>query len=131
MEVTGVPPQAYDDLDVFFFFSRHAAQYFRMRADIARRLAGVNRCFPSRRSGEDLIGFAGRMAFVCLDDASKCTGVDGFVAGGRPAERFGTVARAISMPNISERSSLASTFAAAGPLRLFERSDPAFTIKSC
>lgn len=93
MDVTGAHPATYDDMDVFFFSSLLAAQYFRMRSEIAL--------------------------------------VDGFVAGALDAARLRDGAGAISMPNISDRSSPASTFAPAGPLRVFERSDPAFAINSC
>ena len=102
-----------------------------MRSDIARRFAGVSRCLPSRRLGAGAFGFAGRLTFVGLDDVSRCAAVDGFVASVRAAARFGGVSGAISMPNISERSSLASTFAPAGRLPFFARSAPAFAVKSC
>src|SRR3989304_107545 len=123
----------YDDSEGFRFFTRSllAAQYLRMRSDIARRFAGVSRCFPSRRLDVGSLSFAGLLTFVCLDDAFEPAAVDGFVATVLTAARFGGVAGAISMPNISERSSLASTFTPAGPLRFFERSEPAFAIKSC
>jgi hypothetical protein len=75
--------------------------------------------------------FAGLLTFVCLDDACELATVDGFVATVLTAARFGVVAGAISMPNISERSSLASTFAPAGLLPFFERPDPALAIKAC
>ena len=73
-----------------------------MRADTARRLADAMDGFPVRSVGE------------------------GFVAA-----RLGRGVGAISMPKIPERSLLASTFAPAGPFRVFERSDPAFAISSC
>jgi hypothetical protein len=57
--------------------------------------------------------------------------VDGFVVTLLAAACFGCGVGAISMPNIPERSSLASTFAPAGSFRFVERSDPAFAIKSC
>ena len=122
----------YDDLEASCFFTRslRAARYLRMRSDIARRFAGVSRCVPSRRFGAGSFGFAGRTNLVVLDEGSELTNVDRFVATPLTAARLGDDG-AISMPNISERSSLASTFAAAGPLRFFERSDPALTIRSC
>ncbi len=41
----GAKPAAYDELEAFCFFTRSllAAQYLRMRSDIARRFAGVSR----------------------------------------------------------------------------------------
>lgn len=68
---------------------------------------------------------------ICFDDAFAFSAVDGFVATVLTAARFGRVVGAISMPNISERSSLASTFSPADSLCFFERSEPAFAIKSC
>src|SRR3972149_11851294 len=123
----------YGDSEAFRFFDRSllAAQYLRMRSDIARRFAGVSRCVPSARLGAGSLGFAGRITLVGLDDVSECAVVDGVVASVLAAARLRSVAGAISMPNISERSSLASTFAPAGPFRFFERSDPAFASKSC
>jgi hypothetical protein len=116
----------YDDLEAICFFARplRAAQYLRMRSDIARRLAGIRRCFPSRRLGVGSLSFAGLLIFVCLDDAFELAAVDGFVATVLTAAHFGGIAGAISMPNISERSSLASTFTPAG-LCFFARSEPA------
>ena len=99
-----------------------------MRADTACRLASVSR-FRARLGAEGF-GFAGLVNFVCLDDAFGPAAADGFVASVPAAARFRGIAGAISMPNISDKSPLASTFVAAGPLRFFERSDPAFTIKS-
>ena len=102
----------------------------RMRSDIARRFAGVSRCFPSRRLGVGSLSFAGLLTFVCPDDAFELAAADGFVATVLTAAHFGGLAGAISMPNISERSSLASTFTPAG-LCFFARSEPVFVIKSC
>src|SRR6266852_4699597 len=92
-------PCSYDDSESFLFFLKalRAAQYSFMRADTARRLAGVMNGFPARSLGAGSGGGVG----------------------------------AISMPNIPERSSLSNTFAPAGPLRVIERADPAFAIKSC
>ena len=108
-----------------------AAQYLRMRSDIARRFAGVSRCVPSARLGAGSFGFAGWIPLVGLDDVPECVVVDGVVASMLAAARLGDVAGAISMPNISARSSLSSTFALDGPLRFFERPEPALAIKSC
>ena len=108
-----------------------AAQYLRMRSDIARRFAGVSRCVPWARLGAGSFGFADWITLVGLDDVSRCAAVDGLVASALTGARLGGVAGAMSMPNISERSSLASTFTPAGRLPFFERSDPAFAIKSC
>src|SRR5829696_6015523 len=121
------------DAEGFPFLARSllAAQYLRMRSDIARRFAGVSRCVPSARLGTGSFGFAGRIALGGLDDVSGCVVVDGVVASMLTAPRLPGVAGAISMPNISERSSLASTFALDGPLRVFERPEPALAIKSC
>src|SRR5438552_10280181 len=123
----------YDDLEAFCFFTKSllVAQYLRMRSDIARRFAGVSRCVLSRRWGAGSFGFAGRITPAALDDASALPDLDRFVATSPAAARAGVVAGAISMPNISERSSLASTFAPTGRLPVFERSDPALAIKSC
>jgi hypothetical protein len=121
----------YGDSEAFRFFleALRAAQYSFMRADTACRLASVSR-FRARLGAEGF-GFAGLVNFVCLDDASGPAAAAGFVASVPAAARFRGVAGAISMPNISERSSRASTFALAGPSRGFERSDPALAIKSC
>ena len=113
-----------------FPLSLFAAQYLRMRSDIARRFAGVSRCVPSARLDAGSFGFAGRITLFGLDDVSERAAGDGFGATVLTAARVGSTG-AISMPNISERSSLASTFTAVGPLRFFERSEPAFAIKSC
>src|SRR5215203_5888263 len=115
----------------FFTKSLLAAQYLRMRSDIARRFAGVSRCVLSRRLGVGSFGFAHRIKPAALDDASALSDIDRFVATSPAAARAGIVAGAISMPNISERSSLASTFAPTGRLPFFERSEPALAIQSC
>ena len=101
-----------------------------MRADTAFRFVSVN-AFLARPLATAGFGFAGLANLVCLDDASAPTALDNFLVIALDAPRFGGVVEAISMPNISERSQLASTFALAGPLRVFERSDPALAIKSC
>jgi len=82
-----------------------------MRSEMARRFAGVSSRFLGLPLGAGFLRafVVGVLAAVCVDD----------------------VLGAISMPNISERSSLASTFEPAGVLRVFDRSDPAFAIKSC
>ena len=45
------PHACYDDWEAFCFLTMSllAAQYLRMRSDIARRFAGVSRCVFSRR----------------------------------------------------------------------------------
>jgi hypothetical protein len=73
--------------------------------------------------------FASRVTPAGVGDVFALTGVARFDATRPDAARFDGVAGAISMPNIFERSSLASTFALAGRLRFFERTDPAFAIK--
>ena len=122
----------YGDSEGFRFFarSRRAAQYFRMRSDIARRFVGVSRCPLSARLGTGVFGFASRITLVGLDDVSGGVVVDGVVASILAAVHWRGVAAAISMPNISERSALASTLTPAGRLPFFERPDPAFAIKS-
>lgn len=123
----------YDDWEAFCFFtmSLRAAQYLRMRSDIARRFAGVSRCVFSRRVRAGSFGFAGRVTPACLDDPSALAEVDRVDATWPDAVRFAGIVGAISMPNISARSSLASTFAPAGAFRFCARSEPAFAIKSC
>jgi hypothetical protein len=66
--------------------------------------------------GAGFLSFTGVVNVVRLDDASELAAVDGFVVILLVAARFGCVVGAISMPNIPERSSLASTFPPAGPL---------------
>src|SRR5713101_4073479 len=126
-------PRSYDDSESFLFFLKalRAAQYSFMRADTARRFAGVMNGIPARSFGAGFLSFAGLVDVVCLDDSSEFAAVDGFVVIVLAAARFGCGVGAISMPNIPERSSLSSTFAPAGPLRVIERSDPAVAIKSC
>ena len=62
----------YDDLEAFCFFIRPllAAQYLRMRSDIARRFAGVSRSVLSRRLSAGSFSFTGRVIPACLDDPS-------------------------------------------------------------
>src|SRR5436190_6954378 len=122
----------YGDSEGFRFFARSllAAQSLRMRSDIARRFAGLSLCV-AWGLGTGSFGFAGRITLVGLDDASECAVVDGIGASVLAAARWRGVAGAISMPNTSERSSLTSIFTPAGRLPFFERSDPAFAIKSC
>ena len=67
---------------------------------------------------------------VSLEDASDLAAVDCFVATALTATPLGG-AGANSMPTISERSTFASTFTPADPLRFFERSEPALAINSC
>lgn len=121
----------YDDLEAVCFFvaALRAAQYLRMRSAIARRFAGVNRGVPPRCVGAR-VGVADMVNAGGFDDTADLVAVDGFVTRVLAAARRGGDG-AISMPNIADRSSLASTFAPAGPLRVFERSDPAFAIRSC
>lgn len=123
----------------FFIKALLSAQYFFMRAATARRAPGVHDRAPARGSAAGVLRIAG-LADTALDDGvepprvgdSDVNGpVGGFVAALPARGRFGRAAGAISIPNIPSRSSLASTFAPAGPLRVFERSDPAFAIKSC
>src|SRR6184192_198879 len=123
----------YDDLEAFCFFIRPllAAQYLRMRSDIARRFAGVSRCALSRRLRAGSFSFPGRVKPACLDDTSALTERDGVDATSPDAVRFAGIVGTISMPNIPERSSLASTFAPAGAFRFCARLEPAFAIKSC
>ena len=125
-------PRRYDDSDSFAFFLRalRAAQYFFIRADTARRFAGVMNDFPARGVSAGFLGFAAVVDVVCLDDSFVFVGLDAFDLIVPAAARLGC-GGAISMPNISERSSLASTLAPAGSLRVLERSEPAFAIKSC
>ena len=115
----------------FFINARRSAQYFFMRADTARRLAAVMNGFPARSLPTGFLGFAGSGVGVRLDGSSVFVAVDRSFVIPLAAARFGRSAGAISMPNIPARSSLSSTFAPDGPLRVFERSDPAVAIKSC
>ena len=102
-----------------------------MRADIACRVAGVSRCFPMRRSDADIFGVAGVDIFVGPDEALDGAAAGRFAATVPRAARAGGVAGAISIPNIAERSSLASALALVKLLGFFDRPDPAFAIKSC
>ena len=113
----------------FFLEALRAALYSFMRADAACRLASDSGFLAPRLTG-GVVSFAGLVTLVCLDDAFTPEAVDGLVAT-VPAAARSDVAGAISMPNISERSSPASTLALGGPLRFFERSEPAFAIRSC
>ena len=115
----------------FFINARRAAQYFFMRADTARRCAAVMNGFRGRRLGAGFLGVAGLGDGVRPDGSSVFVAVDRSLVILPAAARFGRSVGAISMPKIAERSSPASTFAPADPLRVFERSDPAFAIKSC
>jgi len=72
----------------------------------------------------------GRATPVCADEGSEPAGLDRFDATRLPVARAGG-ADAISIPNISERSWLTSTFAPPGPIGVFERPDPAFAIRPC
>ena len=71
----------YDDSESFVFFLKalRAAQYFFMRADTARRFAGVMNGFPARSLGAGFLGFAGLGEVVRLDGSSEFAAVDGFV----------------------------------------------------
>ena len=102
-----------------------------MRADTALRFAGVTNGFPARSFGAGFLSFAGLVDLVRVDDSPEVPAVDGSVVILPAAARFGCGVGAISMPNISERSLLSRTFALTGPVRVIERSDPAFAIKSC
>jgi hypothetical protein len=101
-----------------------------MRSDIARRFAGVSRCVFSRRLRAGSFGFAARVTPACVDNPSASAEVERLEATSPDAARFGGLAGAISMPNISERSSLASTFAPAGCLPFFQRS-MAHVVRRC
>ena len=102
-----------------------------MRVDIACRFAAVSRCFPMRRSGADAFGVAGVDIFVGSANAADRAAAGRFAATVPPAARAASVAGAMSIPNIAERSSLASALALVKSLGFFDRSDPAFAIKSC
>ena len=66
-------PRSYDDSESFLFFLKalRAAQYSFMRADTARRFAGVMNGFPARSLGAGFLSFAGLVDVVHLDDASE------------------------------------------------------------
>jgi len=83
-----------------------------------------------RGFGAGSFRFAGRPTLVGPGEGAELADVDRFVETPLTAARLAG-GGAISMPNISERSSLASTFAPDGPLRFFEKPEPAFAIKSC
>src|SRR6266516_1153007 len=103
-------------------------------AHALRYRSSLRRCQPFlllTAPGHGLFEIHRRLNLASLEDASSLAAADGFVATVLTATRFGGAADAISMPNISERSSLASTFAAAGAFRFCARSEPAFAIKSC
>ena len=102
-----------------------------MRADTARRCADVINGFLAWRVGAGVLGSGGVVEVVRLDDPFAFAGAEAVGVIAPAAARFGFGVGAISMPNIPERSWLSSTFAVAGPFRVFERSDPAFAIKSC
>ena len=76
-----------------------------MRSDIARRFAGVSRCVPARRFGAGALRLIGAITLVSLANASDVVATDGFLSIVLSAAGGG----AISMPNISDRLSLAST----------------------
>src|ERR1700681_2107428 len=73
-------PRSYDDSEscLFFLKALRAAQYSFMRADTARRFAGVMNSFPARSLGAGFLSFAGLVDVVRLDD-SEFSAVDGFV----------------------------------------------------
>src|SRR5437762_5201664 len=100
-----------EDRVLVFSFCRRAAQYSRMRADIACRFA---------RSGADTLGVAGVDIFIGPDEAFDRAAAGRFAATGPPAARAGGVAGAISIPNIAERSSLASALALVKRLGFFD-----------
>lgn len=86
---------------------------------------------PAGTRGAACVGVARRVdGGVCVDDVRDFFAGDFFGGIGLTAARFGRGVGAISMSNIFARSSLASTFVPAGPERDFERSDPAFAIRS-
>ena len=120
------------DSDVFRLLdsARGSAQYVRMRSEIALRFFGVSSCRPAPLflAGAVFVDFAGRVCPICSDDAARVAAVDGFSPACGP---LAGVAGAISMPNISDRSSLARTLVPAGRLFFVEKSDPAVAIKSC
>ena len=120
------------DSDVFRLLESalRSAQYVRMRSAIACRFFSVSRRPSPALVGVLFVSFAGGVCPFCLDDTATIAAGNGS-RGTALAGRFAGVAGTISMPNISERSSLASTFAPAGRLPFFERSDPASAIKSC
>ena len=58
-----------------------------MRADTARRFAGVINGFPARSLGTGLLGFAGTLDLVPLDDSFDFAAGDGFGVTARSAGR--------------------------------------------
>lgn len=123
----------HSDSEVFRLLASalRSAQYLRMRCAIARRFFGVRRrpSSPGFLVGAIFVDFAEGVDFFRLDDLATVAAGDGFRETALAAGRF--VGGAISMPNISERSELASTFAPAGAFRCRARSEPALAIKSC
>jgi hypothetical protein len=106
-----------------------SAQYARMRAAIASRFFGVSR-WPLL-PGAVFVDFAGGVGSFRLEDPAAVAAGDGVRGTALAAGRFTGGAGAISMPNISDRSSLASTFVPAGRLPFVENPDPAVAINSC
>jgi hypothetical protein len=116
-------PTVYDFLEALF-----AAQYAFIRAETVFRCARVHDRVPRRGTGD---GFAGSGGLVGAARLTTFFAFDGLCALFGKAARGRSAAGPNSMPNIPDRSSVASTFPLAGPLRAFERSDPALAIKSC
>jgi hypothetical protein len=106
-----------------------SAQYARMRAAIASRFFAVTRraLLPGLLAGTVFVDFAGGVGSFRLEDPAAVAAGDG-VRGTALAPAG--VDGAISMPNISDRSSLASTFVPAGRLPSVENPDPAVAINS-
>ena len=102
-----------------------------MRSAAARRVAAVHARVLALRLDAGFFRVAGPGDVVRLAAFSDFTAVDALVVILLAAARLDDVVGVISMPNIPERSSLSSTFARAGPLRVFDMSDPALAIKSC
>ena len=120
------------DSDVFRLFksARRSAQYVRMRSEIAWRFFGVSRCrYSSALPGGRSLRRLPRSGLPHLLGRRGHSGVvDGFLAAVRAVVG---IDGAISMPNISDRSSLASRFVPADRLPFVENSAPAVAIKSC
>jgi hypothetical protein len=110
-----------------------SAQYARMRAAMASRLFGVSRALLLPRSlvGAVFVDFAGGVGSFRLEDLPAVAAGDGVCGTGLAAGFGAGVAGAISMPNISDRSSLASTFGPAGRLPFVDNPEPADAISSC
>jgi hypothetical protein len=103
-----------------------------MRSEIARRFAGVNRFVPPRRLDAGSLSFRAPPTFIGFDNAVAFPADANFAATVLSAARLRGVAEAISIPNISDRSSLTSTFVLSRPVGFFlERLDPAFAIRPC